>query len=685
MSDEFERLESALRTQAPEAPAEARERAITAAMAAYDQAHETHVDGGRATGGVGKTFGSWWRRLATPKSNTYLVFGGAAASALVVVFLVLVLPVSQVLEPDAVLPGPGMVTEATQEARRESTQINLRMPEDGQTELFEPKGQAPAQEPVTIASPGLSSDESDVNAPAVAMMLEEAVVTALSIEADSSASRVRSYRKDAGQAQSVPEYVEQGRDRFEEFDTNPVKVVVREPVSTFSIDVDTASYSFVRASLNDGLLPQKSAVRVEELINYFPYNYPPPSDRETPFAASVSVLSAPWNADNRLLHIGIRGYEVEDGAFGNSNLVFLIDTSGSMQAPNKLPLLINSLKLLLDSLAPDDRVAIVTYAGSAGVLLEPTRVEHRARIRAALERLNAQGSTAGGEGIRQAYLLAEQHFIEGGINRVVLATDGDFNVGITDLDELTGYIERQRASGVFLSVLGFGTGNYNDALMQRLAQKGNGHALYIDSLSEARKALVEEARSMLFPIAKDVKIQVEFHPAAVSEYRLIGYETRLLEREDFRNDKIDAGEIGSGHRVTAMYEFTPVGSGTERIAPLRYQRQQAAKVDFRDELAFLKIRFKLPEAEESRLITRPVTAADMLDSVDAAPADVRFAAAVAAFGQILRGGVYTGDYDYDDVIALAQGARGDDPFGYRGEFISLVRLAETAAAMPQLR
>ena len=330
-------------------------------------------------------------------------------------------------------------------------------------------------------------------------------------------------------------------------------------------------------------------------------------------------------------------------------------------------------------------MAIVTYAGSASVLLEPTRVGEKARIGAALERLSADGFTAGGEGIRQAYLLAEQHFVEDGINRVILATDGDFNVGITDPGELTGFIERKRAGGVFLSVLGFGMGNYNDALMQRLAQNGNGNALYIDSLSEARKALVEEARSLLFPIAKDVKIQVEFNPAAVSEYRLIGYETRLLEREDFRNDKVDAGEIGAGHRVTAIYEFTPAGSGAERIAPLRYQRDASAEAGSPDELAFLKIRYKLPDAETSTLVTRPVTAADVHASAGAAPADVRFAAAVAAFGQILRGGRYTGGYGYGDVIDLAQGARGEDPFGYRAEFVGLVRLAQSAAAMPPLQ
>ena len=307
-------------------------------------------------------------------------------------------------------------------------------------------------------------------------------------------------------------------------------------------------------------------------------------------------------------------------------------------------------------------------------------------IAAALETLRAGGSTAGAEGIRQAYLLAERQFVEDGVNRVILATDGDFNVGITDPDELEGYIARKRESGVFLSVLGFGMGNYNDAPMQRLAQNGNGNASYIDTLSEARKVLVEEATSTLFPIAKDVKIQVEFNPALVSEYRLIGYETRMLAREDFRNDKVDAGEIGAGHAVTALYEITPVGSGAERIAPLRYGEEEAVPGDGRaDEFATVAIRYKLPQAETSTEIVRHVTEADSVARAARASEDARFAAAVAAFGQLLRGGRYTEDYDYDDVITAAQAARGEDPFGYRAEFLSLVRLVKSAAALEPLR
>ncbi len=483
-----------------------------------------------------------------------------------------------------------------------------------------------------------------------------------------------------------PGYRDQGRDQFEAFDANPVRVAAEEPVSTFSIDVDTASYAFMRASLNRGALPPPDAVRVEELINYFAYDHAPPESSARPFAVHVSLMPTPWNDATRLLHIGIEGYALTPESRPPANLVFLIDTSGSMDSPDKLPLLINSFRLLLDALAPDDTVAIVTYAGAAGTVLAPTPVAERAAIAAALESLRAGGSTAGAEGIRQAYRLAERHFVDGGVNRVILATDGDFNVGITDPDELEGYIARKRAAGVLLSVLGFGMGNYNDALMQRLAQNGNGNAAYIDTLSEARKVLVEEATSTLFPIARDVKIQVEFNPALVSEYRLIGYETRLLAREDFRNDKVDAGEIGAGHAVTALYEVTPVGSGAERIGPRRYRHQEArSRAGRAGELATVSVRYKLPEAETSTEIVRHVIGADAVESAASAPEDARFAAAVAAFGQLLRGGRYTGAYGYDDVIAAAQAARGEDPFGYRAEFLGLVRLAKTAAVMEPLR
>jgi Ca-activated chloride channel family protein len=485
-----------------------------------------------------------------------------------------------------------------------------------------------------------------------------------------------------------PRYHDEGRDKFEHVQDNPLKLVKEEPVSTFSIDVDTASYSFVRASLNNNVLPQKDSVRIEEMVNYFPYDYALPKEKNEPFASSVSVMPTPWNKGTKLIHIGIKGYDIVPVQKPHSNLVFLIDTSGSMDQPNKLPLLKNSMKLLLDSLQSDDTVAIVTYAGSAGVALEPTKVADKQKIISSIDTFSAGGSTAGAEGLRQAYDLVERNFDKKGVNRVILATDGDFNVGITDQNELKSFIERKRDSGVFLSVLGFGQGNYNDAMMQTLAQNGNGNAAYIDSLNEARKVLVDEAGSTLFTIAKDVKIQVEFNPETVAEYRLIGYETRMLRREDFNNDKIDAGEIGSGHAVTAIYEITPTGSDAKLVDDLRYGKAKptASKTDTGkgSEYGFLKIRYKLPEEDVSKLITTPIDAKSEVASIDKASTDVRFATSVAAFGQLLRGGGMTKDFTYDDVVTLAESGKGADKFGYRAEFINLVRLAKSASGLKPL-
>jgi len=479
-----------------------------------------------------------------------------------------------------------------------------------------------------------------------------------------------------------PEYI--GRDRFEAFDPNPVKRAIDDPVSTFSIDVDTTAYAFVRRALNNGHLPPKHAVRIEELINYFDYNYPLPSDRKTPFQPKTAVFPAPWNPGNLLLHVGIKGFDLILDHRPAANLVFLIDVSGSMNMPDKLPLLKNVFRLLTETLEQEDKVSIVVYAGAAGTVLEPTPIREKGKILAALDKLQAGGSTAGGAGIRRAYALAEANFDPKGVNRVILATDGDFNVGIRDPETLKNFVERKRRSGIYLSVLGFGQGNYNDALMQKLAQNGNGNAAYIDSLNEARKVLVDEAGSTLFPIAKDVKIQVEFNPALVAEYRLIGYETRRLRREDFNNDRVDAGEIGAGHSVTALYEITPVGSSGRLVDELRYGQPKGTSTTsslLSGELAFLKIRYKLPDAERSRLIQTPIHAADKVQTVDAAPGEARFASAVAAFGMLLRNAPYTKDFTWDDVLELAKAARGSDPFGYRAEFLSLVRLAKTARAM----
>ena len=471
-----------------------------------------------------------------------------------------------------------------------------------------------------------------------------------------------------------------GRDQFEDFEGNPVRAVGEDPVSTFSIDVDTASYAFVRRMLREGRMPPEDAVRVEEMINYFDYSYEPATSLDEPFRPTVAVYPTPWNANTKLLHIGLKGFEVAADDKPQANLVFLIDVSGSMESADKLPLLKSAFRLLLDRLDADDTVSIVTYAGEAGTALEPTRVSERRKILSAIDGLGAGGSTAGAAGIEAAYDLAEDAFVADGINRVILATDGDFNVGLSDPEALEDYIERKRKSGVYLSVLGFGVGNYNDALMQSLAQSGNGNAAYIDTLNEARKVLVDEAGSTIVPIAGDVKIQVEFNPASVAEYRLIGYETRALAREDFNNDKVDAGDIGSGHTVTAIYELTPVGSPARLVDDLRYQQASEAarpNAGAEGEYAFLRLRYKKPGASDSQLIERAVSSEDELTRIDGASADMRFAAAVAAFGQKLRETSYLGDFSYDEIAKLAAGARGSDPFGYRNEFMSLVRLADS--------
>jgi Ca-activated chloride channel family protein len=495
-----------------------------------------------------------------------------------------------------------------------------------------------------------------------------------------------------GDVGAPPPYHDVGRDKFTSVSENPFKIVREEPVSTFSIDVDTASYAFVRASLNRNALPQPAAVRTEELVNYFPYNYAAPRSAEQPFTTNVAVFPSPWTPGRKLVRIGIKGYAIQHATRPRANLVFLIDTSGSMEEPNKLPLVKRSLAMLVNQLDAHDRVSIVTYAGYAGTALAPTRASEKEKILAVIDGLGAGGGTAGAEGIRQAYTLAEQNLDPEGVNRVILATDGDFNIGITNQDELKGYIERERGKGVFLSVLGFGMGNYNDALMQTLAQNGNGTAAYIDTINEARKTLVDEASSTLFTIAKDVKIQVEFNPATVSEYRLVGYETRMLNREDFENDKVDAGDVGSGQTVTALYEVVPVG-GPRAIGDLRYANPSPSEtlVDrcpqcgaSIDELGFVKIRYKLPKSNTSRLISTPIDRTSEVNRFEDAPQDARFATSVAAFAELLRGGKYSGSMTYDDVLQVALGARGEDSFGYRSEFVQLVRAAKSAGAIARL-
>jgi Ca-activated chloride channel family protein len=451
----------------------------------------------------------------------------------------------------------------------------------------------------------------------------------------------------------------------------------RSPLSTFSIDVDTASYANVRRYLTGGGLPPKDAVRIEELVNYFSYDYPDASGTD-PFAVHAEVAACPWNPNHRLVAIGLQGKRIDTTDLPASNLVFLVDVSGSMSSPDKLPLLKQSLRLLVDELRPQDRVAIVAYAGASGLVLGPTPGNRKDRILEALERLESGGSTAGAAGIQLAYKVAEEHFARGGNNRVILATDGDFNVGVTSEGELEALIEQKRKSGVYLSVLGFGTGNIKDNKMSVLAEKGNGNYAYIDSLLEARKVLVRQMGGTLLTIAKDVKLQVELNPARVKSYRLVGYESRMLKAEDFRDDRKDAGEMGAGHTVTALYEIVPVGSpdAAPGVDPLKYQRSEVTEsARASSELMTVKARYKPPQASASRPIE--VVVRDGGGDLRGASENFRFAAAVAEWGMLLRDSEYKGTADIGQVLDLAKAARGEDEGGLRAEFIRLVELSRS--------
>ena len=467
---------------------------------------------------------------------------------------------------------------------------------------------------------------------------------------------------------------DENTEKYEHREDNPVHRASEQPVSTFSIDVDTGSYANVRRMLRQGVRPPADAVRAEEFINYFDYGHPAPSSRATPFRVSTELAPAPWNGKRQLLMIGIKGYDVPKAALPPANLVFLIDTSGSMDQPDKLPLLKQAFAQLVPQLRAQDRVSIVVYAGSAGLVLPPTPGNRHGEILAALEQLQAGGSTNGGEGIQLAYAMAKQSFATGGVNRVILATDGDFNVGISDRRALETLVGDQRKTGIALSTLGFGDGNYNDAMAERLADAGDGNHAYIDTPEEARKVLVEQMQSTLLTIARDVKIQIEFNPALVAEYRLVGYENRLLRSEDFANDRVDAGDIGAGHEVTALYEVALVGSGGERLPPLRYGTGTAAgKATAGDgELAHLRLRYKLPGQERSRLIETPVLRSALRDE---ASQSLRFASAVAGYADLLRGGGNVGDWGWNDVATTARGSLGQDRWGRRGEFVDLVESA----------
>lgn len=523
---------------------------------------------------------------------------------------------------------------------------------------------------VTLAGCGLSSSH-DAAEPAEAAPVSElqsipvqgALVKRMPMPAPMSAQRMM-------QDSIAMEYRSEPREQYENLPENPVHRVAETPVSTFSVDVDTGSYANVRRFLNQGSLPPEGAVRLEEMVNYFPYSYALPTDG-SPFGVTTEVAATPWNPRTQLLRIGIKASDRAVAELAPANLVFLVDVSGSMDRREGLPLVKSTLKLLVDQLREQDRVSLVVYAGESRVVLKPTSGRDKQKIRNAIDQLTAGGSTAGASGIELAYQMAREGFIDKGINRILLATDGDFNVGISDFDSLKQMAAEQRKSGVSLTTLGFGVDNYNEHLMEQLADAGDGNYAYIDTLREARKVLVDQLSSTLAVVARDVKLQVEFNPARVSEYRLLGYENRALKREDFNNDKVDAGEIGAGHTVTALYEIVPKGE-KGWLEPLRYAAVPAPE-EKSAELAMLRVRYKPAAGGDRQLIERPISTVS-----GKASEDLRFAAAVAAFAQQLKGdGRYTGSMSLQDTAALARSARGNDPFGLRNEFVQLVELAQS--------
>ncbi len=662
MTDDLDDLKVAMRAATPEPDSEKKAANLALAQKNFETLQGSR-DGARPISDRPRS--GHWTGVKKMMNTLTSRAGLTATTAIVAVAFVALTPLGDRL---MVPPAPRtQVAETPRPAPAKSEAETLADAGSTETgELAEPVVEAPvAMEDVdSMAGQPLTREQSAIarkrNATGGYAAQPEAAIAA--------APPIEGFRAPSMSDVNMPEA---DSEAFANADPSPLHITAEDPVSTFSIDVDTASYSVVRNSLMNGYLPDPDAVRIEEMVNYFPYDYPAP-DGDVPFRPTVSVSPTPWNADTKLVQIGIQGAFPDIAERPPLNLVFLIDTSGSMDQANKLPLLKQSFALMLGQLRPEDQVAIVTYAGSSGQVLEPTSASDRAKIMAALNRLDAGGSTAGQAGLQQAYATAAAMADEGEVSRVILATDGDFNVGLSDPDALKDFIAKKRESETYLSVLGFGRGNLDDATMQALAQNGNGQAAYIDTLAEAQKVLVDQLTGALFPIANDVKIQVEFNPAAVAEYRLIGYETRALRREDFNNDKVDAGDIGAGHTVTALYEITPVGSPAQLSDPLRYQ---AAPVgDGRDELGYLRLRYKVPGSQKSELIEQPITA-DL-----PAQADAGFAAAMAGFGQLLRGGGYLGDWGYDQAIALANQTRGIDTFGYRTEAVQLMRLAQSLSA-----
>ncbi|MBB6464771.1 Ca-activated chloride channel family protein [Aminobacter lissarensis] len=658
----------------PAPGSEAKARALAAAMAAYDLEKNPAATQGTANAGrLTERARKLWRDIMQKKLIAAPALAGLVA-----------LPIAgyatfYLMEGSPFNFGADQeIAEAPSARLKEAPDTKLKKTDTGTTPAVAAKPLAASQ--AGKAEAEASADEAVImNEAAPAMPVPAPLRDAATQMSRMSAPTPTTELHGAIAPSDVPMPLPENRDRVEDFKTNPVRSALEDPVSTFSIDVDTASYSFARRLLKEGVLPHADTVRVEEMINYFPYDWKGPEAITTPFNTTVSVMPTPWNEHTKLMHVGIKGYDVQPAEQPKANLVFLIDVSGSMDEPDKLPLLRSAFRLLVNKLNADDTVSIVTYAGNAGTVLEPTKASDREKILSAIDTLSPGGSTAGEAGIREAYRLAQKSFVKDGVNRVMLATDGDFNVGQTDDDELKRLIEDKRKSGVFLSVFGFGRGNLNDQMMQTIAQNGNGTAAYIDTLAEAEKVLVQDASSTLFPIAKDVKIQVEFNPAAVAEYRLIGYETRALNREDFNNDRVDAGEIGSGHSVTAIYEITPKDSPSLAMDSLRYGQASTGNggVANADEYAFVKIRYKAPDGDVSKLITTPVTKTNEVASFDGAGTDQRFSVAVAAFGQKLRDEDATARFGFDRIAEIASAARGADPYGYRAEFLSLVRLASS--------
>lgn len=524
-----------------------------------------------------------------------------------------------------------------------------------------------------------SSDKKKVAAPAP-------VGAHTSYPAPSPAPRVKEVYKLESEAKAAPMAftITKGADfaiptlpnteNYQHKEESPIKVVAKEPVSTFSIDVDTGAYANVRRFLNQGQLPPKDAVRIEELINYFPYAKVTKKG-EHPFGVDTEVAPAPWNADHPLLRVRIQALDTKTVNLPASNLVFLVDVSGSMSSPDKLPLVKNTLKMLTKKLRAQDRISLVVYAGRTQVELEPTPGNEHDKILAAIDKLEAAGSTAGESAMKLAYQMARRSYIPDGINRILMATDGDFNVGLSNIDQLKDMVAAERKTGISLTTLGFGQGNYNEYLMEQLADVGNGNYAYIDSADEGRKVLIEEMASTFNTVAADVKIQIEFNPAQIAEYRLIGYENRALNEQDFNNDKVDAGEIGAGKTVTAIYELTPVGKPT-LIDPHRYEKVAAAKTVNTNEFGFLRIRYKKPDTDKSIVLEEPLLISNNKNSLDKTSEDFRFAVSVAGFGQLLKDSSYMNNYGFDQIIALAKSGEGSDEGGYRAEFIRLIKTAK---------